>query len=324
MSVIQQNQKLTLIEATKEQGFDDFASVLGECAQQNDFLDEAIWLPTTHGSYNKAFQARSLGKGSFNKANAAVPVISSAGDEVVEPVKLYSGDSHVDEVVFKGVVDAYKVRDAQDGMNMEGMLQDWLYNLVYSTLASSPDGFKGFTARRPSLDGKTCFDFGGTASGALSSGWLIEFSKRGFYLAYPSGAGTPGFVNEDRGLNSVPAPDGNGNHWCWVRHYEIYGAIVERNPRGLQRLANINPAGGTGDFASAPFLKAKRWQPSGGRSSVAFFTRNVAARIDEHCASKTNGAYSIRDIQGYGPVSQIYGVPVRVMDALLETESQVS
>lgn len=324
MSVILQNKHLTLVAATKAQGYDDFAAVLGEIQMQMDFLDDAIWFPTTHGSYNKAFQARSLGKGAFSKTNGAVPIIASDGEEVVEPVKLYEGDSYVDERVLKGVVDAYKVRDSQDAMNMEGMLQDWLYNLIYATLASSPDGFKGFAARRPTIDNKTCFSFAGTASGALSSGYLIEFSRRGFYMAYPEGAGTPGFVNEDRGRNSVPAPDGNGNMWAWIRHYEIYGALVERNPRALIRLANINPAGGTGDFASAPFLKAKRWLPSGGRGAVSFFTRNVAARIDEHCASKSNAAYGIRDIEGYGPVSTIYGVPVRIMDPLLETEATVS
>lgn len=324
MSILVQNKHLTLMEANKEQGYDDFAAVLGEVAMVHDYLDEAVWFPTTHGLYNKAFQARSLGKGAFSKANAAVPIIASSGDEVLEPAKLYEGDSYVDDRTFKGVKDPYKVRDAQDGMNMEGMLQDWLYNLIYATLASNPDGFKGFAARRPSIDNKTCFSFGGSASGSMSSGYLIEFSKRGFHMAYPSGAGTPGFVNEDRGLVSVPSPDGTGNMWAWVRHYEIWGALVERNPRALIRLANINPAGGTGDFASAPFLKAKRWLPSGGRGAVAFFTRNVAARIDEHCASKTNAAYSLKDIEGYGPVSMIYGVPVRIMDPLLETEATVA
>ncbi|HOX32053.1 MAG TPA: hypothetical protein PLB91_06960 [Spirochaetales bacterium] len=323
MAVLSQNAKLTIIEAIKAQGYDDFAAVVGDLAQLQDFLDEAVWLPTTHGSFNKAFQAKSLGKGGFSKANSAVPVIASSGDDVVEPVKLYEGDSVIDERVLKGTIDPYKVRDSQDAMNLEGCTQDWLYNLI--TASGGPDGFKGFMARRPALDKKTCFGFGGTASGSLSSGYMIEFGPSGFYLGYnPVEGVVPGFSNEDRGRHSVPAPDGNGNMWAWIRHYEIWGALIERNKRALIRLANINPAGGTGDFSSAPFLAAKRWQPSGGRRSVAFFSRNVAARIDEFCYSKSNAAYGLRDIQGYGPVSMVGGVPIRVIDAIPETETTVS
>lgn len=323
MAVLAQNQQLTLIEATKAQGYDDFSKVIGELGRVNDFLDEVPWLPTTHGSYNKAFQARSLGKGAFSKTNGAVSVIASAGDEAVEPVKLYEGDSQVDERVLKGVQDPYKVRDSQDAMNLEGMTQDWLYNLIYSTPGANPDAFKGLMARRPSL-GKTCIGFGGTASGALSSGYLFEFGPSGFYLGYPEGSGTPGFNNDDRGRWYVPAPSGGGNMWAWVRHYEIWGAIIQRDERAMIRLANLNPAGGTGDFTSAPFLKAKRTLPSQGRNAVAFFTRNVAARLDEYAFSKANVFYTVGEIANYGPVTRIGGIPVRVMEALLETEATVS
>lgn len=327
MSVITMNTPLSLAEAMKREGYD--GATIAELQQQNDFLDEVTWLPTTHGLYNKQLQAKRLGKGAFSKANAPVLTISSAADMIPEPVKLYEGDSPVDERVLKGVGNAFAVRDSEDAMNLEGMIQDWIYNLIYANSAASPDAFKSLIERRASLGNNNCWGLGGSG-GDTTSVWIFEFGKSGFFLGYPPGT-QPGLLNEDRGKHNIPAPTGSGNYWAWIRHFEIWAALVERNSRAVQRITNIEAAGAANNFRDTTagqgidvFITAKNWLPKAGRNAVAFCNRTIKAQLDNMAFAKSNVYLTVQDVKNYGPITFVAGIPIRLMEPLLNTESQVS
>ena len=322
MGVLSAYKYLTLTEANKREGFTDMAAILGERKLMNDFLDEAVWLPATHGNFNKAFQASRLGKGAFSNVNGPVPIISSTGNLVTEPVKMYEGDSPIDDRILDSAIDPYATRDSEDAMNMEGLLQDWTTQLVYYNQSSGPDGFSGLWARRPASGTKQCISAGGNA-GSQSSILVCEFGPSAFYLAYPENTGTPpGIANMDRGLVYIPAPTGSGNYWAWVRHYEIWAAIILRDNRAMIRIANVNPVfGGTGAFATSAMSKAKNYLPRMGRNAVAFCCRTIHAQIDDLALNKVNNFMSVQEFEGYGPITCMSGIPIRIMEALIETES---
>lgn len=321
MGTLTSYKYMTIAEANKREGYDDQAAVLGELQQKNDFLDEVPWMPASGGAYHKFLQAKRLGTGSFSKANAPVPVISSQADELTEPVKLYEGDSPVDERILKGVKNKYAVRDSEDAMNLEGLINDWIYNLIYAV--GNPDSFQGLAARRATL-GTYCLGLSGTGSD-LSSMWIFEFGPAGFHLRYNTD-GSPGIVNEDRGRHSIPAPTGSGNYWAWIRHYEIWAAIVLRNERALIRLCNIETAGSTNNLISAPekVIQAKNQLQNVGRNAMGFVNRTLKAQVDTAAWNKTNALFSIQDIKDFGPMTMIAGLPIRMMEPLLDTESALT
>ena len=314
-------KNVTLAEATKREGYDDEAAVLGELAPEEDFLDEVPWYPASNGAYHKFLQGKRLGVGAFSKANAPVPSISSQADELTEPVKLYEGDSEIDERVLNGVKNKRAVRDSEDMMNLKGMLGDWIYNLVYT--AGDPDGFKALTARRPSL-GDYCLGVGGGGSD-LSSMWIFEFGPAGFHLRYNT-EGSPGIKNEDRGRHKVTAPTGSGNYWAWIRHYEIWAAIVLRNERAMIRLANIESAGSSNNLIDnyKQVIKAKNILQNVGRNAMGFVNRTVKAQIDTAAFEKSNALLTIQDIKDFGPMTMFAGLPVRMMGSLLDTETAIT
>lgn len=322
MATIVANTPLTWAEVNKREGYDDAAAVLGELMQLNEFLDEVPWRPSTHGPYNKQLQATRLGKGGFSKVNGPVPIIASLADQLTEPVKMYEGDSPVDERILRGTDDPYTVRDSEDALNLEGSSQDWMTALVYNNEATTPDGFKSLWRRRATLVANRCWG-GGGSGGDTSSILLAEFSPNGLYLAYPKNTAA-GLVNEDRGRHYIPAIIGTGNMWAWVRHYEIWAAIVLRDDRALQRLANIETAGASNIFDPTIFIKAKTALPRGGQMAVAFCNRTLKAQVDNNAYAKTNVWFSIREVQGYGPITQIAGIPIRMMEALIDTEAVVA
>lgn len=325
MSTLTAYARLTLTEANKRAGFTDMAAILGERKQMNDFLDEVPWLPATHGNFNKAFQASRLGKGGFSYVNGPVPIISSTGQIVTEPVKMYEGDSPIDDRILDSAIDPYAARDAEDAMNMEGLLQDWTSQLVYANQGTTgADAFQGLWARRASSGTRQCITAGGSG-GNYSSILVCEFGPAAFYLAYPENTGAPpGISNMDRGLVNIAAPVGTGNYWAWIRHYEIWAAIILRDNRSMIRIANINNTfGGTGAFATPVISKAKNYLPRMGRNAVAFCGRTIHAQMDDLAVNKANNFMSVKEFEGFGPITCMSGIPVRIMEALIETESSV-
>jgi hypothetical protein len=322
MGTITAYSPMNLAEVQKRAGYDNSAAVIGELSKRNDFLMDVPWYPSSHGAYHKYLQATRLGDGTFGKANGPVAVIASQAEEMTEPTKLYEGDSPVDDRLLIAATDPMKVRDSEDALNLEGLIQGWIDKLIYGNEITTPDGFKGFSRRRPKL-ATYCVGGGGTGSD-LTSMYLFEFGPAGFYLAYPEGAGTPGMKNEDRGRNYIAAPTGTGNYWAWVRHYEIWAALVLRDERAMLRYANIESAGSSNIFSPTTFITLKNKLPSMGTNAVAYANRTLKAQIEADAYNKSNASYSISDIEGFGPVARVAGVPVRVMEGLLDTETAIT
>ena len=320
MSVLTAYANMTLAEAHKREGYDGMYEVLGELQTAHDFMDEIPFYPANNGDYHKYLQGKRLGKGGFSKANAPVPTISSSADELSEPVKLYEGDSKIDNRVLAGVKDKRATRDSEDAMNLEGMIGDWIYNVFYS---NSGDAFKGLAARRATL-GDYCINVGGSGSD-LSSMWVFEFGPAGFHMRYNSN-GVPGIVNKDMGLRNTKAPTGDGEMWAWIRHYEIWAAIILRNERAMIRLPNIETTGETNNLISDPakVILAKNKLQSFGRNAISFVNRTLKAQIDTAAFNKTNAAFSVRDIKEFGPMTSIASLPVRCIEQILDTESAIA
>lgn len=324
MGVLDATKVLTLPEITKRAGYDGQGKALGAIAQLLDILDEIPWLPATHKDYNKQFQAKRLGKGGFAKVNGPIVSATSEGDYIPEPVKMYGAESIVDVKALAGLTgeEAYRVRDSEDEMNLTGIMQDWAYQLMYADQGTAPDAFKGFASRRASL-GSYCIGGSGTGSD-LTSVWTFEFGPSGVYLVYQKG-GQPGIKNQDQGKLRVPTPAADGYMYAWVRLYEIWAGIVCRNERAMIRYANLESAGSSNLFDPTTYLqKVKNQLPSRGRNAISFANRTVLGQIEANAYNKTNAAYTLRDITGFGPVAAVGGIPFRCWESILDTETALS
>lgn len=326
MAALNAYSQMTLMEANKRLGYDALAAVLGELAQMIDVLDVMPWLPATNGTFNRQFQASRLGKGAFSTANAPVPSISSTGEIIEEPVKLYEGISFVDERILQGVEDPWAVRDSEDALNLEGAFQDWAYNLFYGSDGSNPDNFQSFASRRGALTGLSPYVFSGGGTSNLTSAWIMECSPQTLYLVYPPNSGTPGFHNEDRGRLWTPAPIGTGNMFGWARLYQIFAGIVLRNQRGLLRYCNLATSGASNTFSITDFIRyGKNTLQNMGRNAYMFVNRTIKGQIEAQAYKDTmNGALTVQAIEGYGPVTFVAGIPVRMHEGITITESQLT
>jgi len=321
MSTLTTYANMTLAEAIKRAGYDSAANVIGELMKKHDFMAACPWMPASDGIFHKYLQATRLGTGSFGTANAPVGKISSTTDEATEPIKIYEGDSAIDRRIVDTAKDPVKVRDSEDALNLEGFMQGWEYQLMYCNDTTTPAGFRGLAQRRASLN---TYCVGGSGTGSdLTSLWLFEFGPTGFNLRY-SDQGMPGIKNEDLGLHSLTAPTGSGNYWAYVRHYQILAAMELRDQRAMLRYANIETAGTSNTFSSTTFIKFKNVLPNAGRNAVGFCNRTLKGQIEAAAYDKSNAAYSLADIEGFGPVARVASVPILMWESIVDTETALT
>lgn len=321
MSTLTSYANMTLAEAQRRAGYDAQANVIGELMQQHDFMAACPWFPASDGVFHKHLQATRLGKGSAGKINAPIATISSTADSVTEPIKIIEGNSPIDERILVTAKDKIKVRDSEDAMNLEGLLQGWEYDLMYNNDTTDPDKFKGLAQRRASI-GDYCVDGSGTGSD-LTSLWLFEFGLSGFNMRY-SEDGMPGILNEDRGRIWYTAPTGTGGFWAFVRYYQIVAAMEIRDQRAMLRYANIETAGTSNTFSASTFIKLKNKLPKAGRNAVAFANRTLHGQIEAAAYEKSNASYTLLDIVNFGPVPAVAGIPVLMYEQLLDTETALT
>jgi len=206
---------------------------------------------------------------------------------------------------------------------MEGAFQDWAYNLFYGVDGTSPDNFNSFASRRPAITGYAPYVVSGGGATALTSAWLLELSPDTLYLAYPANSGTPGFKNEDRGRLPITALVGTGMYFAWTRLYQIWAAIVMRNARALIRYCNIESGGTAHSFVVRDFIHyCKSQLQNMGRNSFIFVNRYVKGQIESGAYSDTmNGALTVQAIEGYGPVTFVAGIPLRMHEGITIAET---
>jgi hypothetical protein len=334
MATIKTNQPFTLAEANKINGNIELGNLLADFAQRNTFLDEVTWFPTTHGSHTEEFRAKFLDEGEFTEINAGIPQLGSTGDIIKEAVKIYEGESTVDDRLLRLADDPYLARDVRDRMNFEGILQGFNKRILANNAGDDDKALKSLSARKAKIsadvsspDCNFVFNCGGTGDGGLTSAWLFEFGRAGFHMIYNK-AGSVGIKNEDWGLRDRLAADGKGFIPVWIRHYEVIAGMVEGTPHSCMRLANINPKPGatTGRFdpdilieGMLPYLS----DPSGS-GAVLFVSRGVWGQINKALYDKSNIMYSRREIEGYGMVPEIMGVIIRPWDAISQDEGAIA
>lgn len=322
MALLTAYTKYTLAQAQKAEGWD--SGSLGELQKLYSIIDEVPWFPTTHGLTNKQVQASRLASGAFVTINGSISTGASDTAVIEEPVKLYQMESQVDERLMQGTTpeQARAIRDSEDEMNMMGVLGGFEGAVINGNDGSAPDSLRGWELRRPSI-GTYCLSCSATGSGTLESAWLLQVGKRGFHFAYPGGT-RPGLTTRDKGLQRVSSADGAGDYYAWCRLFEVWGAMVLRDNRAMIRYANIDSTSATNTLTADRVIQGRNLLPDMGSDAVLFVSRNVKTQLDQAAYNKTNLAITTSELPGYGAVTMVGGVPVRLSEAILDDESTVS
>lgn len=344
---------LSLLDVTRRMDPDgsiaEIAELLSQC---NEVFKDMLWresnLPTGH----KSTVRTGLPSGTWRAAYGGVPYTKSTSAQVTDAIGYLAAYSQVDKKVAELNGKVAELRMSEDNAHLEGLSQQMATTIFYGNGGTNPNQFTGFSPRYNTVttanaaNATNVLDCGGTAS-ANSSLWLIGWGDSTCFGIFPKGS-KAGLVFEDRG-DVVPGYDVGGNPFpAYTSYFEWNAGLVTMDWRYIVRMANIDTTStnANGLFSASPpdlfyFMSkavvrlptmSKRVsgitesdapdEPAPGINPAFYCNRTIRESLDIQAIRDKNVLLTPKEYAGE-PVVEFRGVPIRVNDALLNTEARI-
>lgn len=319
------------------------ARTINQLTQTNEMLREMPFMEGNLPTGHKSSILTGLPVPVWRKLYQGVPPSKAQRASVTDSIGMLEARSEVDVQAYRlnGSLDAWRL--AESGPFLEAMNQNMAETVIYGDSSANPERFTGFTPRYSSLtagNGGNIIDAGGTGSNN-SSVWLVVWGENTVSGIYPKGS-QAGLEHQDLGEYDAFDELNNryralGDLWMWK------AGLTVRDWRYIVRIANINITdmmAGTGTQLNTAatwlpklMIRAQALIPNAGMGNAAFYAnRTIKAMLQVSALDRTQNALAI--VQGanqFGAVRpggvqqelQFFGVPVRTVDRILNTEARV-
>lgn len=326
----------------------DIAEVLSQC---NEIYDDLVFtegnLPTGH----KCTVRTGLPQGTWRMLYQGVPSGKSTTAQIQDGVGILEAFSVVDRSLAELSGNVGEFRYSEDNSFLEGLSQQVATALFYGNASINPSQFSGLSvrfntvSRATALNAVNVLDGGGTGSSNTSI-WLCCWGPKTGFGIFPKGA-KAGLQHEDLGI-TWPGVDANNNRYvAYTSHFTWAVGLVVRDWRFFSRICNLDATTAAGGLGSATppdiyayMSKAVVRIPTFSRTVSGitktdapnqtapeikpawYVNRTVRQYMDLQAIRDKNVLISYKEYAG-APVTEFRGVPIRVCDVILNTESRV-
>lgn len=312
--------QLTLAELAKRSANGQTLAIAEVLSKTNEIFQDAIWLPSNGLTGHIAAVRTALPSGTWRGINEGVSPTSSSTKQVVEALGTLEAYSEVDKALVGLAPDPVAFRQTEDLAFLEGLSQDIATAFIYGDPTSDPRKFKGLSPRVTSKSAANAVNGSGSGDDTTSI-WIVQWGAKKVYFTYVPDD-TLGITAAD--LGQATAVDSNGKmHEVLRTHFRITMGLVVEDDRCIQRLCNIETAGSSNIFSHDNLIKALNRLPYGGAGAVIYCNQTIKTQMDIAVAAKTNILYTASEYGG-APVTFFRGVPVRRVDAILDTETALA
>lgn len=306
------------------------ANIVELLAQRNPVIEDAVAyegnLPTGH-----RFTSRTgLPSTSWRRFNEGVAASKSRTSQHTESIGMLVSRSEVDCELAKLNGNEAAFRMSEDKAHLAALANEAEASIFYaSTEGSTPNEIQGLSPRFDALTGLdqsgqiVNFETGDDATN--TSMWFVVWGDEGAHLIYPKGS-TAGIQTIDMGQQLVTDSGGTNKFRAYVTEYVWNFGVCVRNWRNVSRICNI-PASlaGTGDTLIPAMIDAyyKLDNPNAGKLCI-YANRTMRAALHKQARAATSGStLGLSMIEGKEIVT-FMGSPIRVADALLNTEADIT
>lgn len=263
--------------------------------------------------------------------NYGVQPTKSTTKQVTDACGMLEAYSQVDERLVDINSNAAEFRLSEEAPFLEAMVQELASTIFYGNTETTPEKFVGLAPRfdTPSASdtqaGFNIIDGGGTGS-TNTSIYLVCWGDQACHGLYPTG--TPvGFQANDLGKETIT--DSLGNLFRAYRtQFKWDIGMTVRDWKYVVRIANVDQAklvSGTGaaDLVKL-MIRASERIPSMNMGRKAFYAnRSISTALRLQTLEKTNVNLTFDSVEGK-KVLAFDGIPIRRVDALLNTEAAVT
>lgn len=305
-------------------------------SQTNEILTDMLWaegnLPTGH----RITVRTGLPTVAWRLLNQGVTPSKGTTAQIDETVGILEAWSEVDKDLaeLNGNTGAFRLSEASGFI--EAMNQEMAQTLIYGNSGTAPEEFTGLATRYSDIGGGSpansanILDGGGTGSDN-SSIWLVVWGDQTCMGIFPKGS-KAGLVHEDLGLVTVETTAGIAgqrmrayqDRWQWKC------GVALKDWRYVSRIANIDISQLVAKSSAADLIelmiKAIHRIPNLRAGRPAFYmNRSCFQMLDIQRRDDviSGGGLAYSNVDGV-IIPTFRGIPVRLCDALLESEAQVA
>jgi len=331
---------LTLADWAKRSDPDGRIPIIAELlSQSNEILEDCVFKEGNLPTGERVVVRTGLPAVYWRALNQGIPSSKSTTAQVDEAAGILEARSEVDKDLAMLNGNTAQFRLSEDTAFLEAMNQTQATTLFYGNPGTDPKQFLGLAARYSSLSATNAQNIlsAGGAGSDNTSVYLVVWGDQTVYCHFPKGS-KAGLIHEDLGEQTVYNSDGTRLQ-AYATRYQWKNGLVVKDWRYVVRIANIDVSdliGQTGTQAASAATNIVKLMarslyriPNMAMGRAAFYmNRTVHSGLSIAALDKSQYVLKINEgLSQFGtPYSWLsfLGVPLRRVDAILNTEAVVS
>ena len=317
------------------------AALIELLSETNEMLDDMSFIEGNLATGARVTVRTGLPKVYWRLLNRGVPASKSRTAQVDESCGMLEAWAEIDKDLaeLNGNSSAFKLSEAS--AFIEAMNQEMASTVIYGNSSTDPEQFNGLAVRYSDLsapNAQNIIDAGGTGSDNTSI-YLVVWGSNTCTGIYPKGS-TAGLTQEDLGVQTVIQSDtdigsthlGGAKLRAHQLHYQWKAGLCVKDWRYVVRIANIDVSTITGDYDGSDgfthdlqrlMIRALHRVPNLRMGRPVFYcNRTIRQVLDIQALEKASNQLTIDNFDGR-LITRFRGVPIKTVDALLETEARV-
>lgn len=333
MALLSQNV-LTLLDFAKRLDPDGKVPAIAELlSQSNEVLSDMLWKEGNLPTGERTTVRTGLPDVYWRLLNQGVQPSKSTTTQIDEATGMLESYSEVDKdlALLNGNVNSFRLSEAQ--AFLEAMNQEMASTLFYGNSSVNPEEFNGLSVRYSALSGplnaQNVISGGGSAN--RSSIWLVCWGANTITGIFPKGS-KAGLQHEDLGLQTIQGANGIAtarlrayqDHWQWKC------GVALKDWRYTVRIPNIDvgalaTGSGAADLTRLMILATHRPPSLNLGKPVFYMNRTVFQYLDtQRRADVSGGGQLSYDVVDGKRIPMFRGIPIRIVDAILNNEAAVA
>lgn len=299
-------------------------------AKRNDILMDAEYQECNDGSKHKTTMRSGIPEPTWRMFNQGIQPSKSTTVPVLDTTGMMEDYGLVDKALadLSGNADAY--RTSENMAKLQGFNNKAARYMIYGNTQSEPQAFLGLAPRyndKSAESGANIVDAGGTGS-TNTSIWFVTWGEMTTHLLYPKGS-VAGFQHKFLGQQTARAENG-GDFEAYRDHFKWDIGMSVRDWRANARIANIDVTALTRDGATGANIidlmidamyRIDNPEQGEGRT-VIYANRTIQAWLHKQAMNSKNVNLTIGEYGGK-KIPEFLGIPIKRIDAILNTEARV-
>lgn len=310
------------------------AEIVELLAQSNEILNDMQWMEGNLPTGHRTTVRTGLPTVAWRLLNGGVTPSKSTTAQIDEACAMLESWSEVDKDLaeLNGNVKAFRLSEAK--AFIEAMNQEMAQTLFYGNSSVSQEEFTGLSIRYSDLDatnGQNIVNGGGSGGAEHSSVWLVCWGSQSVFGIFPKGS-KAGLQHDDMGLETVENTAGIGGSrmLAYRERWQWKCGIALKDWRYVVRGANIDVSNLVAKTSASDLIdmmiKMLHRVPNIRLGKPVFYMNRTLFQmldIQRRDDVSAGGGLVYTDVDGKLQYS-FRGVPIRICDALLETEAAVT